>query len=375
MSENKMKRDPSKWYTSFYYTDWTGQRHRKKKEGFSKKSEAAQYRKDFLASIAGTPDMSFQVLTKLYLEDSRNRIRTGTRSTRKHIIDRWLLPFFGKLPINQITPITVRKWQNEMISKINPRTGDPYSETYLRTINSVLSLILNYAVQFYNLPSNPCYQTGGFIGKKKAPEMKFWTLQEYKTAEPFILGWGYRVAIMLLFWSGIREGECLALEPADILSDHTIHITKTYHRRNGKDTSGPPKTENSYRDVKIPAFVYQELQKYISSLYDIQPHDRIFSFGKGAIGRAIEMAAAQAGVKRIRTHDLRHSHAALLIHLNFNIVAIAGRLGDSVKVAMETYSHLYPSTDSTVVSNLNTLLKNPPDVETKIVSLLEDMKS
>jgi integrase len=96
-------------------------------------------------------------------------------------------------------------------------------------------------------------------------------------------------------------------------------------------------------DTSMPDFLYDEVLRYIDALYDIDVHDRIFYFQKGTLGRALTEAANVAGVKRIHIHDLRHSHATLLVELGYSIVAVAERLGDTVDVAMSTYAHLYPN--------------------------------
>ena len=82
--------------------------------------------------------MSFASLIELYREDADHRVRGTTRGTQDSIIDTWLLPFFGSLQVDKIDAVTIRKWQNELMSKINPRTGKKYAPTYLRTINSRL---------------------------------------------------------------------------------------------------------------------------------------------------------------------------------------------------------------------------------------------
>ncbi len=269
--------------------------------------------------------------------------------------------------------VTIRNWQNTVMSAINPRTGKKYSETYIRSINSRLSAIFNYAVKFYNLQSNPCHPAG-FMGKKKAGKMKFWTLDEFNQAMVHVTNWSFRVAFMLMYWLGLREGECLALQPADILSTKVARIEKTHHRRKGEDKNGPPKTDNSYRDVSMPDFLYDEVLRYIDALYDIDKHDRIFYFQKGTLGRTLNEAANAAGVKRIRVHDLRHSHAALLVELGYSIVAVAERLGDTVEVAMSTYAHLYPNKMEQVAADLNKQATVKNETPTAVVFDLEKVE-
>jgi len=204
--------------------------------------------------------------------------------------------------------------------------------------------------------------------------MKFWTLDEFNQAMAHVSNWGFRVAFQIMYWLGLREGECLALQPADILPTKVTRIEKTHHRRKGEDTNGPPKTENSYRDTSMPDFLYDEVLRYIDALYDIDAHDRIFYFQKGTLGRALTEAANAAGVKRIRIHDLRHSHAALLVELGYSIVAVAERLGDTVEVAMSTYSHLYPNKMEQVAADLNRQAAPKNETANDVISELEKVE-
>lgn len=326
---------------SFWYEDWTGKRKKKKKEGFALKREALDYEREYLRKAAKRCDMSFASLVELYREDADHRVRGSTRGTQDSIIDKWLLPFFGSLPVDKIDAVTVRKWQNTMLSAVNPHSGRPYAPTYLRTVNSRLSAVFNYAVMYYGLPQNPCLPAG-FMGRKRAGRMKFWTLEEFEAVVAQVQKRGFRLAFLVMYWLGLRVGECLALTPADILPSGAVRVEKTHHRVAGEDVAGPPKTDNSVRDVPAPSFLLAELRAYVSALYDIGPGDRIFYFTHGTLNKELDRAAAAAGVQRIRIHDLRHSHAALLVELGYSIVAVADRLGDTVEVAMSTYSHLYP---------------------------------
>lgn len=348
----KTKSGAVKWYASFWYVDWTGKRRKKKKEGFDKKGDAQAFEREFLLKNSRSCDMSFASLVELYRADAKHRVREGTQETQNSIIDKWLLPFFGELKVDEIDAVTIRNWQNEVMSAINPRTGKKYADTYIRSMNSRLSAIFNYAVMYYGLKSNPC-RPAGFMGKKKAGKMKFWTTDEFNLAMEHVSQWSFKVAFLIMYWTGLRVGECLALQVRDILPSKVIRVTKTYHRKDGEDTHGPPKTENSYREAPMPDFLYDEVMRYINALYEVGPKDRIFYCTKGTLNHELTQAAKLAGVKRIRVHDLRHSHAALLVELGYNIVVVAERLGDTVEVAMSTYSHLYPNKLEAVAADLD----------------------
>ena len=104
-----------------------------------------------------------------------------------------------------------------------------------------------------------------------------------------------------------------------------------------------PKTEQSNRTISLPDFLCEEIQDFIASLYGITPNMRIFNVTKSYLHHEMDRGCKESGVKRIRIHDLRHSHAAHLIELGFSPVAIAERLGHKGISITYMYAHLYPS--------------------------------
>ena len=116
----------------------------------------------------------------------------------------------------------------------------------------------------------------------------------------------------------MTKAELLALTSQDIDFDNkVIRITKSYQRLEGKDVITDPKTPKSKRNVSMPDFLCEELKDYIGRLYGILPTDRIFHLTKSFLHHEMTRGAKKAGVKRIRIHDLRHSHVSLLslIHI------------------------------------------------------------
>ena len=92
----------------------------------------------------------------------------------------------------------------------------------------------------------------------------------------------------------------------------------------------------------------------MAKLYGIEQGDRIFYFTKSALDKEIKRIAAKVGLPIIRVHDLRHSHASMLIEMGFAPLEIADRLGhESVKTTLDTYSHLYPDKDQQLADRLN----------------------
>lgn len=255
--------------------------------------------------------------------------------------------------MNEISPADIIKWQNEMIKK---RQADdkPYKPTYLKTMQSELSAIFNHAVRFYNLRENPV-KKAGTIGKGKADEMEFWTKEEYLKFIECVKDKPISYyAFQILYWCGIREGELLALTPADIdFKNKKLHITKSYQYINGEDIITDPKTEKSRRDVVIPDFLVEELRQFIGMLYGYGRDDRIFQITKSYLHHEMSRGAKAAGVKRIRIHDLRHSHISLLIRLGFSAVAIGNRVGHESQTITFHYAHMFPTEQIEMADKLN----------------------
>ena len=349
-----LKNGKTMWYAAFNYTNWKGEYKHTCKRGFQTQREAKENERSFMNQQSSSSDILFSSLIENYLEDMRHRLKPTTMKNKQDIIKGKLLPYFSRLKVCDIDTIRIRKWQNELISYRNEK-GNPYSQTYLKTCNNQLSAILNYAVAHYGLSSNPC-RIAGSIGKSKADEMKFWTLDQYELFSRNIKKSALKLAFDTLFYTGMRSGELLALTPADILPDKRIFITKNYARVDENELFLIPKTSRNRRKITIPEFLYDDLHKYISQLGGIGNEDRIFYFTRSALQHDIKDIARRAGLPLIRVHDLHHSHVSMLIEMGFSMKEISERLGhESIKTTLDTYGHLYPDKDVKLAEALNRL--------------------
>ena len=334
-----------KWLIQYRYTDWQGKRRKSTKRGFATKREAEEWLRNFLITQKADFDMKFEDFWKMYYADMETRLREHTMRTKKYIVELKILPYFGNKRVNDITAADIRQWQNELI-----KMG--YSPTYLKTINNQLSAIFNYAVRYYDLKSNPCAKAGS-MGKSKAEEMDFWTGEEFRKFIDSVMN--KRLSYMTFYWTGMRMGELLALNPKDVdLEKRTISITKSYQRLGKKDVITPPKTPKSKRVITIPEFLAADIKDYMDSLYDLQEDDRLFPITKYYLEHEMQRGIKESGVKRIRVHDLRHSHASMLIELGFSTLEIANRLShEKVETTLNTYSHLYPNKQTKLAERLD----------------------
>ena len=335
--------DNGTWYVMARYVNWKGERRQKCKRGFATKKEAQEWERMFQLQNASDLDMSFEAFTELYIRDVKNRLKENTWLTKEHIIRTKILPFFGKLKISEISTKEIIAWQNELLAIRQPN-GKPYSASYLQKIHSQLSAIFNHAVNFYHLPSNPA-QKAGNMGKEEHREMLFWTKEEYlKFADVMMDKPVSYYAFEILYWCGLRMGELLALTPADFnFETHTLRINKSYQRLHREDVITPPKTLKSNRTIKMPQFLCDEMQDYLKMLYEPKEDERIFTISKSYLHHEMNRGSKVSGVKRIRVHDLRHSHVSLLINMGFTVLAIADRMGhESIDITYR-YAHLFPS--------------------------------
>ena len=341
-----------KWLIQYRYTDWQGKRRKSTKRGFATKREAEEWLRNFLIKQKADFDMKFEDFWKMYYADIETRLREHTMRTKKYIVELKILPYFGNKRVNDITAADIRQWQNELI-----KMG--YSPTYLKTINNQLSAIFNYAVRYYDLKSNPCAKAGS-MGKSKAEEMDFWIGEEFRKFIDSVMNKRLSyMAFMTLYWTGMRLGELLALNPKDVdLEKRTISITKSYQRLGKKDVITPPKTPKSKRVITVPEFLAADIKDYMDSLYDLQENDRLFPITKYYLEHEMQRGIKESGVKRIRVHDLRHSHASMLIELGFSPLEIANRLGhEKVETTLNTYAHLYPNKQTKLAERLDSEYK------------------
>ena len=189
--------------------------------------------------------------------------------------------------------------------------------------------------------------------------MQFWTLEEYKKFSEAMMDKTISFyAFEMLYWCGIREGEMLALTAKDFdFKAETVTINKSYQRLKGRDVITTPKTKKSNRTIKMPKFLCEEMQEYLGMFYGAGENDRIFPVSKSYMHHEMDRGAKKAGVKRIRIHDLRHSHVSLLIEMGFTALAIADRLGhESIEVTYR-YAHLFPSKQTEMANKLDDLGK------------------
>lgn len=214
------------------------------------------------------------------------RRRSSTVENKTNIIKTKICPYFSWQKVYSVSKNDVRAWQDKLLA-LTKSNGEPYSTTYIRSINNQLSAILSYAVTYHNLPSNPVVQIERIGTKQPEEERQFWTLEEYtKFSEAIQDKPVFYYAFQVFFWCGLRMGELRALTKEDIdLENRTLRIINSYSKE--EKTKGKTKTKNSKRIVHMPQALADELSDYQESLYGLEDEDQVFPVSKSDLHRVM----------------------------------------------------------------------------------------
>lgn len=188
------------WFCQFYFEDWRGQCKKKRKRGFHTKREALEFERQFKYQSEASMDMKLKDFVELYFNDKKGELKERSIKNKRHMIGKHIIPDFGEIPMNKITPGDIIQWQNSMREK-------GYEPTYLRMIQNQLSALFNHAYRIYKLYDNPCSRVKK-MGKSDANKMDFWTKEEYETFLKAVNKKSYYWMLFeVLFWTGCRVGD------------------------------------------------------------------------------------------------------------------------------------------------------------------------
>lgn len=299
-------------------------------------------------------DVFFYVLIDNYLAFKKTRIKSTSFYDLDKKIKNKVLPFFSKYKVKDITPTLVMEWQ---------LTLSEYSFAYQKTLVNYLASIYNYAERYYDIP-NVMKKVDRPRNLEAKKEMQCYSPEEFRKVIKAVENVEYSMYFKMLYLSGCRRGEALALSWNDISFEKgTVKISKTLSYKVGDKNKpyhvGTPKRPSSNRTIALPDFYVNQLKEY--KAWQSERYDSAeFVFGgdyplaPSSIERHLTAAAQKAEVKRIRIHDLRHSCASLLLHKGVTIVALSKHLGHaSVKETLDTYSHMLPDDQTMILKSFD----------------------
>ena len=280
---------------------------------------------------------TFDELLTLYLERSKGRNKESSYYTTLSKINSHIRPFFSNYELSKITPTIILKWQNLLTR---------YSFKYRALLNNLLSSIFRFAYRYYDI-KNPMEKVEPLRNLDAKREMKIWSEEEFKKYIQSVDEDIFYLFFRFLYISGCRKGEALALNFEDIdFENGTVRINKNLTRkvRGQPFAITTPKNQYSNRAIEIPSSFLSELLALRKSDEDIFVFGGTYPLADSTIRRRHLTWIKKSGVKKITIHEIRHSHASLLLSRGVSIVAVSRRLGhSSIKQTLDTYSHIMPS--------------------------------
>lgn len=351
--------------------DTTLTERQRKLSGFKTKTEAKQAYTDFITTycVRLTKELRAGIERKnreeqerqnsptlsqafeLYLKAMEGQIKESSAVTKENRIRMHVLPYFApETKINDICTKELYAWQDDMWAKKRDN-GQHYSSEYLRSVRGAFSAFMEWHAS-RNERENPFKKVKRPKKRAKQKRMNFWTAEQFAQFIDVVDNPMYHTMFTMLFYTGRRIGEVMALSPSDIRRDGII-FDKTYTN----------KTKNKLYDIttaKTDKVGVTPICPTLRRELEIYPadHNAKFFFGgedpipPQTIRNNFYRYCDLAGLEKIRLHDLRHSFASMLIHEGANLMVVADLIGDTVEQVAKTYGHMYDSDKKKIISKL-----------------------
>lgn len=338
----------------------TGKRIRKFKNGFKTQREAQiwqlQVQSDFgKGALSSNSSMTFKkFLDDYFIPDYQSQVRQRTFDMTRSKFKR--LSYFEKMKLSDILAPHVKQWQNSMFL-------EGLSNNYIRSVHQILQQVFDLAVRLGMLPSNVAKQVGNV--KKEKPKVDFWTVEEFqKFISTFDKSNIYDLLYFTTFWfffmTGVRTSELQAIEWSKINYDRgTVLIDCSMYYKNQKEWHiTDTKSISGNRLLYLDDDTLNHLKFWQQAQSQIGKCKFVFSLAdsplvKSTLKRVLQVHSEFAGIKSIRIHDLRHSHASFMLSLGMNDLEMQNRLGHAdIKTTLGTYSHLRPNAMKEVANRM-----------------------
>jgi integrase len=346
--------------------DAQGKRKQKTKSGFKTKKEAEKACAELITQIenGGYKEPSKVSLGDFILEYMENhvkhQIRTSTFSKQMVIVRNHILPDLGYFPLVKLTPMVIQKFYNDKLK-------DGYTPSYIRGIHAILSKTLKTAAEWEYIPKNiaPLVKPPRIPGR----DIQTWSREEVNHFLELVEKRRFYIAYVLAIYTGMRKGEILALRWQDCnLEEGWLSVRQTLYKVEGKLVFQEPKTRSSRRTISIPGTAVTVLRKHrvqqnqhrllLGEGY--QDQDLVVCNGTGNpvdpgdINRDMKYIIRKHQLTPLSFHDLRHTHATLLLQLGEHPKVVSERLGHAnVGITLDTYSHVLPDMQKSLAQNFD----------------------
>jgi integrase len=309
---------------------------------------------------------------KRWLEQSA-RQNLSPRSYERYadIIKNRFIPEFGRIPLKDLKPEHLQKYYSKMLQAgLSPRS--------VRYHHAVMHVALQTAIKLGLLGRNVSDAIEPPPIRRR--EMQIWNESEISKFLETARGTPYYTLFYLALFTGMRRSELLALRWQDIDFIYSqIYVFRSLHQlKNGEYVFTQPKSERSRRTIALPPSAFlvlesfrkaKEMERDLLNLA-LNEGDLVFSRNDGkplrpnSITRAWSMMAAKAGIKVIRLHDARHTHASIMSKQGIHPKIVQERLGHaSIQMTLDTYSHVAPGLQELAARRFDDILSGKKENE------------
>lgn len=348
------KAKTNKWYFTINYKE-NGKYKKMLRRGFKTKKEAeAAMIEAQNAMNKGTyvePSKTLYVdFMKSWLQDKKTTVKKNTLENYSYLVNSFIVPHMGQTELSKITPREIQSLYNDL------KESNKLSDENIRKIHTIINDSLNKAFRWEMIVRNPASLVEAPKVSKK--EVEVWNEDEIQRFLSAARDTRYYAAFLLALTTGMRQGEILGLRWKDIDEENrTISIIQTLSHK-GQELSAGTKTESGNRQISIDETTlnqllplklrYKEEKMANRPLY--QDYDLVIRTSLGTplsprnLLRSFYSIIDKVKVKKIRFHDLRHTHASLMLKQGVNPKIVSERLGHAnVRITLDTYSHLLPN--------------------------------
>lgn len=359
------------WGFRHKYYNALGERKEKKGSGYSTEKAAIKALLQVKAELlsGGSKKVEYENMTvgqwlDIWYESNKKKWKDSTTVQREWVIRTQLKPYLSRFKLQKLDKMT---YEREFIHKVEGH----FKFGTIRLWHTIFKIAINAAVENEILDRNRFTKVAILNDKEADVKNNFLTpaelnilLNDVKQNENIT---NYSL-ILTLAYTGIRRGEALGLQWKNIdFKKHTITVERT---RDDKG-SRTPKTKNSYRTIVVDEIVMVQLENYKKwckkELLTVGKKltDETFIFISSDIPEPIKehipihiirKSIKRTGIHKINVHGLRHTHATILLNNDFNVKAIADRLGNTVQMIYNVYGHVMKKTEKESVLVFNQAL-------------------
>jgi integrase len=357
-------------YKVEFDADSTGKRKSISKSGFKKESEAKKALREKLVEIdQGKYIENHKTTVEDFLNDwvesYKVNVSASTYKRYKELLAT-AIKYIGKIELQKLSPLNIQTLNNKLINECK------LSNATILKVYRTLSLALKQAVGWNMISANPCVNIKPPRIVKK--EMKVWTEDELKKFLFESRGEHIYLHIAIAAATGMRLGEICALRWDCVdLKKGEITVRRTIKRFGKELVVKEPKTKSSIRRISIPddlkdmltfhqkrqESLIKDNDKYNDKNYVCAWVDDGRPYDPDNVSKNFRKLLTKYSMTKIRFHDLRHTHATILLLHDVPAKIVSERLGhSSIGITLDTYSHVLPSMQKSAAEKLNGLFSN-----------------